>query len=122
MYCKKCGKEIPDDSVYCNHCGARQVAEETALVKRHVSEDEVRKGILSFFSSLNWKWIWDALLLKYWLYALLIWLAALAIFEFTPFTVTEDTFDFLTNAWFGLVGVVIVAMYIRNFRRWLYKK
>lgn len=34
----------------------------------------------------------------------------------------EDTFDFLTNAWFGLVGIVIVAMYIRNFRRWLYKK
>ena len=24
MYCKKCGKEIPDDSIYCNHCGTRQ--------------------------------------------------------------------------------------------------
>ena len=23
MYCSKCGKEITDGSVYCNHCGAR---------------------------------------------------------------------------------------------------
>ncbi len=22
MYCSKCGKEIADGSVYCNHCGA----------------------------------------------------------------------------------------------------
>jgi len=53
---------------------------------------------------------------------LLIWLAALAIFEFTPFKITGYTLDLFTNAWFGLVGIVIVAMYIRNFRRWLYKK
>lgn len=24
MYCKKCGKLIPDDSDFCNHCGASQ--------------------------------------------------------------------------------------------------
>ena len=23
MYCKKCGNEIEDDSVYCNFCGAK---------------------------------------------------------------------------------------------------
>ena len=23
MYCSKCGKEIADGSVYCNHCGAK---------------------------------------------------------------------------------------------------
>ena len=26
MYCKKCGKEIDDDSVFCSYCGARQSA------------------------------------------------------------------------------------------------
>ena len=25
MYCSKCGKEIADGSVYCNHCGAIQI-------------------------------------------------------------------------------------------------
>ena len=25
MYCSKCGKEIADGSVYCNHCGASQI-------------------------------------------------------------------------------------------------
>ncbi|MCO5239714.1 MAG: zinc ribbon domain-containing protein [Chitinophagaceae bacterium] len=24
MYCKKCGKEIDDDSIYCTHCGTKQ--------------------------------------------------------------------------------------------------
>ena len=24
MYCKKCGKEIADDSRYCQHCGGFQ--------------------------------------------------------------------------------------------------
>ena len=24
MYCKHCGKEIADDSLFCQHCGGRQ--------------------------------------------------------------------------------------------------
>lgn len=24
MYCKECGKEIANDSKFCNHCGAKQ--------------------------------------------------------------------------------------------------
>ena len=26
MYCKACGKQIPDDSAFCNKCGASQRA------------------------------------------------------------------------------------------------
>ena len=25
MYCRKCGKEIPNDSVYCSYCGTKQI-------------------------------------------------------------------------------------------------
>ena len=27
MYCKKCGKEIPDDSKFCQHCGSSQTTQ-----------------------------------------------------------------------------------------------
>lgn len=25
MFCENCGKQIPDDAVFCTHCGAKQV-------------------------------------------------------------------------------------------------
>lgn len=37
MNCKKCKKEIPDGSVYCNWCGAKQ---ERAVANRHRSRGE----------------------------------------------------------------------------------
>lgn len=31
MYCRKCGKEIADDSTYCKYCGTRQVPQKVTL-------------------------------------------------------------------------------------------
>lgn len=47
MYCKKCGKDIPDDSVFCNHCGTRQTPKRIVVEfdKPFISEDSVRNGI-----------------------------------------------------------------------------
>lgn len=52
MYCKKCGKEIPDDSIYCNHCGTRQTPKKIVVEFNKpslpsINGDSVRNGIFS---------------------------------------------------------------------------
>jgi uncharacterized membrane protein YvbJ len=36
MYCKKCGKKIDDDSIYCTHCGTKQ----SNGIEKVISEEE----------------------------------------------------------------------------------
>lgn len=52
MYCKKCGKLIADNSVYCNCCGAKQ-APNNVIKMSTLSEDGVRKGILFFINIIK---------------------------------------------------------------------
>lgn len=49
MFCKKCKKEIPENSRYCNYCGAKQVYEKSSK-KRGNGEGTV-------FKDKNGKWI-----------------------------------------------------------------
>ena len=61
MYCKKCGKEVPDDSIYCNHCGTRQTPKKIVVEFNNpsipsISEDSIRSGIFRFGRCLK-KWI-----------------------------------------------------------------
>lgn len=36
MYCKKCGKKIDDDSIYCTYCGTKQ----SNGIEKVISEEE----------------------------------------------------------------------------------
>ena len=61
MYCKKCGKEIPDDSIFCNQCGARQTPKKIVVEFNEpslpsINGDSIRNGIFSIGRCLK-KWI-----------------------------------------------------------------
>lgn len=49
MLCRKCKKELPDDSKFCNLCGAKQVRERSAKTRGH--------GDGTVYKDSNGKWI-----------------------------------------------------------------
>lgn len=54
MECKKCGLSVPDESVYCNHCGERLSGEteayEAAVSQPSGKRAKEEKGILPVFA------------------------------------------------------------------------
>jgi uncharacterized membrane protein YvbJ len=41
MYCKKCGKQIDDDSMFCSFCGTK-VGKETNIEKKAIPEKMIK--------------------------------------------------------------------------------
>ena len=67
MYCKHCGKEIADDSKFCQHCGGKQLESEV-----RGNEAPFGKIVSKLFSNIN----------KKYLYAYIIWVVINTIFKF----------------------------------------
>ena len=58
MFCKKCGNEISDDSVYCNHCGTRQTPKKIVVEFNEpslpsINQTTIRNGIFCIGRFLN---------------------------------------------------------------------
>jgi len=60
MYCRNCGKEIPEGSMYCSKCGSRQDSNSStyrpalgALGNSSVSTEVILKITLAFFSGIT---------------------------------------------------------------------
>ena len=120
MYCKHCGREIDDNSSFCKFCGIRQIPKRFSInPRKHNCEDEIRKGILSFFSFI--KRLWNVLLLKYWLISYLLFLLLLGIWGILGHKF-DDALNILTIVLAVCTILVIGTLYIRNFYKWLYKK
>lgn len=67
MFCKKCGKEISDQSIFCKHCGEKQIEDETVneICQEHETNTETDTVDVEFSESpekqhkkLNTKSIW----------------------------------------------------------------
>lgn len=88
MYCKECGKEIPNDSKYCNHCGIKQTDSKKVVIQ--VPEIEVKANLsrtskILLVSYTLWSIVWLIAILNtrgmdsivftvFWLFPLVIYI------------------------------------------------
>lgn len=55
MYCKHCGKEIADDSKFCQHCGGKQLENDREANNDKTPLDNI---ISKLFSNINKKYLY----------------------------------------------------------------
>lgn len=55
MYCKKCGKEIDDDSLFCSKCGAKQSSNESVTTFIPASTSVQHSGRVREMCEIQWE-------------------------------------------------------------------
>lgn len=121
MYCKKCGKIIADDSVYCNYCGAKQTIDIVDKIKKPtLSEDGVRRSILYLIDCIK------HLLVFIWKHFLRLFLVFVLLWGVTWLIIYYISGSVHTAIYAGLILIFgllfILAKYAYCFYKWLYKK
>ena len=53
MFCKKCGKELPDLTMYCTYCGAPQFGTEKQEVNLELKGSDKSRVIIKSYSNLT---------------------------------------------------------------------
>ncbi len=91
MYCRKCGKEIPNDSIYCPHCGEKSGStERPSFMGPGNIEDERRPVQYAGFWLRFWAHLIDNILLSLVITPTQFFLLGFPLFTFDA----PETFDF----------------------------
>lgn len=122
MYCKHCGKEIADDSKFCQHCGGKQLESE-------VKDNEAPFGriVSKLFPNINNKYFYIYVV---WVVLNLIFLCygrSNALVKFFPFThfdgwENRDTpyfnLDYYDSTEFITYVILIPLLVLYYFKYW----
>lgn len=123
MFCRKCGKKIPDDSKFCPSCGETTFTNERNILKNEIKPDNISvttpksKNDLQPDSLIKW--------------ALLVGLALLVIGSYVKFNSSVLKYPVSTNQkfyWFGqymgaaLIPVTILGLPLLKFMKNIIKR
>ncbi len=107
MYCKHCGKEIADDSVFCQYCGEKLISKNQEPLKDNVKEN---KAILKINDKHTKRIIARELL---WLFS-----ALFIAFCFAIGYVIDNKEEYSLEVFFTVFLFIILGRYIIKLIKW----
>lgn len=129
MYCKHCGKEITDDSLFCKYCGGKQDVEVGKYKDSKKSTFGIDKYISVFLSEKKKKYlllyfIWAIIHIIFWMYGEESIYNNYPQDKFFPFTVDSWSHFFNVDYYDGtefFVYVLLIPLFLYFYVQYWHK-